>query len=67
MVAIKGHFDGKKVTLPKDMKGVPPGEVIVIFTELGPAEREKQAWMKAQELALAKVWDNPEDAIYDSL
>ncbi len=41
MVAIKAHFDGKKIVIP--------------------------AQMKAQEDAFTKVWDNPEDAVYDSL
>lgn len=30
-------------------------------------EPSMQAWMKAQEDVLSKVWDNDEDAVYDAL
>lgn len=29
--------------------------------------KERDLWITAQQTALAKVWDNPDDAIYDRL
>ena len=65
MLAIKARFDGKKIVLPTATRNAPPGEVIVVFTEAG--ERENKAWLKAQEAAFRRVWENDEDAIYDTL
>ena len=66
MVVIKAHFDGEKIVMPDTARGLPPGEVILIF-ENGAGSRETEAWMRGAESAFAKVWDNPEDAAYDSL
>lgn len=65
MVAIKAKFDGQRVILPDDMPGVPPGEVILIFEEAGVDEPRE--WLKAQEPAFARAWDNDEDAVYDTM
>lgn len=65
MVAIKTHFDGKKIVVPKELRGAPPSEIILIVDK--PAENSAQDWMKVQESVFAKVWDNEEDAIYDDL
>lgn len=65
MVAIKTHFDGKTIKVPKELRKAPPGEVLVIVHEKPPGE--DSAWLEAQESAFAKVWDNNEDAVYDSL
>jgi len=67
MVAIKTRFDGKKIVVPADFRGAPAGDVIVIFQDLSPEQVERQLWLKAQETAFAKVWENDEDEIYDSL
>ena len=67
MVAIKAHFDGKKVILPEEFRTGPPREVLVVFEEPAPEAAEQRLWLKAQESAFAKVWDNDEDSIYDSL
>jgi len=66
MVAVKARFDGKKIVVPEEMRGAPPGEVIVIFPEVAEAN-ESWAWMKGQEQAFAEAWDNDEDAVYDRL
>ena len=65
MVAIKTQFDGKTIKVPKELRNAPPGEILVIVPEkeTGP----DTSWLKAQETAFAKVWDNDEDAVYDSL
>jgi hypothetical protein len=67
MVAIKAHFDGKKIVLPKEYRKGPPREVLVILEGSSPELSEKNLWLKAQEAAFTKVWDNDEDAVYDSL
>ena len=66
MVAIKTQFDGEKIVLPNDLRGLPPQEVIVIY-EADENALESQEWLKAQEASFAKAWDNDEDAVYDQL
>ncbi|MEX2307829.1 MAG: hypothetical protein WD738_09575 [Pirellulales bacterium] len=66
MVAIKTQFDGEKIVLPDDLRGLPPQEVIVIY-DTDENALETQAWLKAQEASFAKAWDNDEDAVYDQL
>ena len=66
MLAVKATFDGQCVVFPNDMRGVPPGRVIVIFEDAPDAE-DRAVWLRAQEAAFARAWDNPEDAIYDHL
>jgi hypothetical protein len=66
MVAIKTQFDGEKIVLPQDLRGLPPQEVIVIY-EANENALDSQAWLKAQEASFAKAWDNDEDAVYDEL
>ena len=67
MLAVKARYDGKKVILPKGVRKAPPGKVIIIFEDAPEPPAEIKAWEKAQETAFTKVWDNAEDAIYDSL
>jgi hypothetical protein len=66
MRAIKAHFDGRTIKVPKELRKVPPGEILLIIQGNGK-NKEDAAWLKAQETAFAKVWDNDEDAVYDSL
>ncbi len=66
MVVIKAHFDGEKIVMPEKARGLPPGEVILIF-ENGVDSAETHPWMKGAESAFSKTWDNTEDAAYDSL
>ena len=67
MLAIKAHFDGEKVVVPEEVRGTPPTDVIVIFEDAPDKATEQQLWLKAQEAAFTKVWDNKEDAVYDSM
>lgn len=64
MKAVKAKYDGTKVILEGDLEGLSPGEVIVIFAT---GLNQVPDWMKAQEEALSRVWDNDEDAAYDEL
>jgi hypothetical protein len=66
VVAIKTQFDGEKIVLPDNLRGLPPQEVILIY-QADESDLENQAWLKAQEESFAKAWDNDEDAVYDQL
>ena len=65
MVAIKAQFEGEKIVLPENLRGLPPQEVIIYEADEGTLET--QAWLKAQEASFANAWDNDEDAVYDQL
>ncbi len=67
MVAIKARFDGKKIVIPAQIRGGPARDVILVFDDLPASKTDAELWLKAQEDTFAKVWDNPEDAIYDRL
>ncbi len=67
MKAIRAHFDGKQILIPDTAMGLPPGQVIVVFDDGEDEDAARVAWMRNQEQAFAKVWDNDEDAAYDSL
>lgn len=67
MVILKARFDGERVILPDDVQGAAPGEVILIFEEARERMAERHDWLKAQEPAFAKAWENDDDAIYDTL
>ncbi|MCC7103950.1 MAG: hypothetical protein IT307_02290 [Chloroflexi bacterium] len=41
-------------------------DILFHVTELVDAQAERQAWSFASEEALARVWDNDEDARYDN-
>lgn len=66
MLAVKATFDGQRIILPENMRGVSPGNVIVIFEDVADAE-DRGLWLKAQEYAFAKAWDNSEDEVYDRM
>lgn len=66
ILAIQTIFDGQRIVLADDMRGVPPGKVIVIF-EGAPDTEDRRLWLTDQEAAFAKAWDNPEDDVYDHL
>ena len=67
MRANKAHFDGEIVIVGDEVNGLPPGDVIAIFQEPGEETSDRQSWAKAQETAFAEIWNNDEDAFYDSL
>lgn len=67
MHVIRATFDGEKVIIPGEVRGLPPGEVIIVFDNTSEGREERQAWSHVQEAAFAKAWNNDEDAIYDSL
>jgi len=67
MLAIKAEYNGQTVVF-KQAPHVLPGPIIVIFeSEEADPEDVGAQWLKAQERAFAKVWDNDADAVYDTL
>jgi hypothetical protein len=66
MIAVNAKFDGRQIVLPDELRGVPPGKVIVIFEEAADTE-DRALWLKAQEASFAKAWDNAEDEVYDRM
>ncbi len=68
MLAVKAMFDGERVVLPEQVRGVRPGRVIVIFENaVGPEDEDRELWLKAQQDAFTRAWDNPEDEVYDRM
>lgn len=67
MHAIRGRFDGEKVIVSEAVRGLLPGEVIVVFTDAGEEATDRETWAKGQEAAFASAWTNDEDAVYDTL
>ena len=66
MIAIRSKFDGKKIVVPKELRGKPATEVIVLFDE-GAEDEERELWQRAQCETMKKIWDNADDAIFDNL
>jgi hypothetical protein len=67
MHVIKAAFDGERIVLPDDVRGLPPGEVIVVFDNGATNREEGEAWTRIQEAAFRQAWTNDDDAIYDTL
>ncbi len=67
MRAMKTQFDGKTIKVPKQLRNAPAGEVLIIAPEAPAEAHDSRGWLSAQEAAFAKVWDNDEDSVYDSL
>ena len=68
MIAINAKFDGKQVLLPAGFQPPKQQDVIVVFGEGKLSDdQEREFWMRASDELFAKVWDNPDDAIYDKL
>jgi hypothetical protein len=65
MTAVQATFHGSQVILPPGVGGHPSGQVTVIFPDSGQDPEGMPAAM--QQAAFAKVWENPEDEIYDRL
>jgi hypothetical protein len=64
MLAIRARYNGKDIIFPEDAKGIPPCNVIVLFED---EVTQNADWLRIQEQALAKAWDEKEDSIYDNL
>jgi hypothetical protein len=62
MLAVRTTYDGKKIVIPDNAKGIPPCNVIVLFEKDPNADAD---WLKMQEQTLATAWDDEEDSVYD--
>lgn len=68
LTAVPAHFDGQtiKLDVPVDLE-LNARLLVVILDQ----QHSQQAWvhaaMRAAEPALARVWDNEDDAAYDDL
>lgn len=51
------------VNLPEGARGI----AHIRATSIPGRPEDRNAWLKAQEGALAKAWDNDDDAVYDAL
>ena len=67
MLVIKTHFDGKKVIIPEETRDLSPREVVLVFRDKDEATSGNKDMIKATESTFAKIWDNNEAAVYDSL
>ena len=67
MLAVKTKYDGKKIAVPDELRGLAPGEVILLVKCEKEKANERDEWTKLQEIKFSEVWDNEEDAIYDSM
>lgn len=60
-------------TLIEKIRGLPPEKVakveefVDLLTQSDDERRLSAAWMKLSQDAFARAWDNPDDAIYDTL
>ncbi len=64
MKAVRARYDGRQVVIEGDLGGLTPGDVLVIFDT---SSHQAPDWITVQEEVLSRVWDNDEDAVYDSL
>ena len=69
LTTIPAHFDGKEIKL--DVPFSLEQNTRLLITILDPSETVQQQLvqvaMASSESAFARVWDNDEDAIYDTL
>lgn len=66
MIAVKAKFDGKHVILPEGFDAPDVGDVIVLF-DADDWRADDPAYLKLAEETLAKVWNNPDDEIFNSM
>jgi len=66
VIAVKAKFDGKQIILPEDFERPEAGDVVVLF-DADDWRTDDPAYLKAAEEALAKVWDNSDDDIFNTM
>jgi hypothetical protein len=70
LTTVPAHFDGQEIKLDIPVTLEKNGRLLVIILDQ-PHLQDQQAWikasMKAAEPSFARIWDNDEDAIYDTL
>lgn len=70
LTTVPAHFDGQEIKLDIPVTLEKNGRLLVIILNQ-PHVQDQQTWieaaMKAAEPSFAQIWDNDEDAIYDTL
>ncbi len=64
LTTIPAHFDGKEIKLDVPMQLEPNTRLLV--TILDPSKGLLYDMMNASTRSLAQIWDNDEDAVYDT-
>ena len=68
LTTVPAHFDGTQIKLDVEIDLEPNTPLLVtILSERPLTEAFVLNAMKGSEVAFARVWDNEEDAVYDSL
>ncbi len=68
LMTLPAHFDGDRIRLDVEVTLKPDTRLLVtVLDEMLPDEAFVWQAMKLSERAFARVWDNEEDAVYDSL
>lgn len=68
LMTLPAHFDGDRIRLDVDVALKPDTRLLVtVLDETLPGGALVWQAMKLSETAFARVWDNDEDAVYDSL
>ena len=65
MVAIRATFDGTSITLPADVRGRRPGNVMVIFYDEGEAELQLGIPQASHDQAAMPI--DGDDEVFDHL
>jgi hypothetical protein len=68
LTTVPAHFDGKeiKLNIPMTLKPNTP-LLVIILDQPEPQQGLVYTAMAASEKAFTAVWDNDEDAVYDTL
>jgi hypothetical protein len=68
LMTLPAHFDGDRIRLDVEVTLKSDTRLLVtVLDETLPGEAFVWQVMKLSETAFARVWDNDEDAVYDSL
>ncbi len=68
VIAVKAKFDGKNVILPEGFNPPSARQVVVVFDdETDEWDTNHQDYLASAEPALRKVWENPDDEVFNTL
>ncbi len=68
VIAVKAKFDGKNVILPEGFDPPSARQVLVVFDdEADEWDTTDREYLEAAEQALRKVWENPDDEVFNTL
>ncbi len=68
VIAVKAKFDGKNVILPEGFTPPSARQVLVVFDdEIDEWDTNDQDYLASAEQTLRKVWENPDDEVFNTL